>query len=613
MVRNMRVAPLIALGFALILALAAGFSGLSWLRLQKLGDVASLGEAATALTLAAADVALQAAELRSAQELGDGGRVASISAAMRAQANALAQAGVIGADTLYATVRDLPLDQWRQAATAIGPMGPQAQATLAAELDALIDQSAALRETAHVQGDALADQSRALIAQTIREVMIGNAVLLVMGAGIAIILSQNLSRRIGRLLQQTTALSGGNLTVEIPETSAHSEIDQITRALGVFKKNALEQQRLAAEKRRADDENTQRLADAAHRQTRVVTDIGAGLERLAQGDLRTPIGSPAADPFPQDYESLRAAFNHVLQVLAGTMSRISDVAGQVRGGSEEITAASQDLAHRAETQAATLEESAAALNELTESVRSTAVFARAAEKASHDNHAIAAEGADVVRDAVGAMREIEKSSAQITRIIGVIDDIAFQTNLLALNAGVEAARAGEAGRGFAVVASEVRGLAQRASASAREIKALISQSAAQVQTGSGLVTKAGESLAQILAKAGEMSQQVSSIAAAADEQSSGLGEVNIGVNQLDQVTQQNAAVAEESNAAAASLHARADELARELKAFQINAVSPVVPIRQNVATPSVRRAPAAHAAAIPERRLRAGGGKFIEF
>ncbi|MGP9788689.1 methyl-accepting chemotaxis protein [Roseinatronobacter sp. NSM] len=282
-------------------------------------------------------------------------------------------------------------------------------------------------------------------------------------------------------------------------------------------------------------------------------ELEAGLLRMSEGDLATDIESPTNDPFPLEYESIRQAFNEVSSQLASTMSRIIAVAGQVRGGSEEITSASQDLAGRAETQAATLEQSAAALHELTESVRSTAGLARDAQDSTRENRTSAEQGALIVQRAISAMKQIEKSSEQINRIIGVIDEIAFQTNLLALNAGVEAARAGETGRGFSVVASEVRALAQRASESARAIKSLILESTQQVQEGSLLVLQAGESLDQILVKAKTVAEQASVISVAANDQANSLGEINSGVNQLDQVTQQNAAVAEECNAAAASL------------------------------------------------------------
>lgn len=409
-----------------------------------------------------------------------------------------------------------------------------------------------------------------LIDQTVFSILAGVIFAAVLGAGIAATLSVSLSRRLSTLVHQTTRLAKGDMSIEITNADGSGDLAQMAQALDVFKDNAVARARAEEEARRVEELANEKQESERRRQARVVRDVEDALTRLAQGELTHSIPSPANDPFPAEYEELRTAFNTVASNLADTMSRIVTVAEQVRGGSEEITSAAQDLSGRAETQAATLEQSAAALNELTESVRSTAELAKTAENMTRDNRMIAEEGTVIVRDAIAAMQKIEKSSDQINRIIGVIDDIAFQTNLLALNAGVEAARAGEAGRGFAVVASEVRGLAQRASESAREIKGLISESAQQVEAGSSLVTRTGGSLEQILHKAKDVSDQASSIAIAAADQSSALGEINSGVNQLDQVTQQNAAVAEETNAAAGSLQQQADILLGELSNFKFN-------------------------------------------
>lgn len=427
-----------------------------------------------------------------------------------------------------------------------------------------------MRSEAQVTMQALEGRAAAVMDSTIFSILAGVAAAIVVGALIAAYLTLDLGRRMRLTVAQTIRLAQGDLDVEVTGTEGTHELAQVAQALAVFKRNAIEARHLAAEARRADEEAAAARDIEARQQSRVVRDIGAGLSRLAQGDLTEQIPNPPSDPFPAGYDGLREAFNSVVANLTGTVARITDVADQVRGGATEITSAAQDLASRAETQAATLEESAAALNQMNASVHSTAERARQAEKASAQNRDIAETSAAVVRDAVSAMRGIEASSDQITRIIGVIDDIAFQTNLLALNAGVEAARAGEAGRGFAVVASEVRGLAQRASDSAREIKSLISQSASQVKAGSALVGRTGDSLNQILAKAQEVSEQITAISVAANEQSVGLAEVNTGVNQLDQVTQQNAAVAEQANAAAASLQQRAEDLIREIAGFRIS-------------------------------------------
>lgn len=303
-------------------------------------------------------------------------------------------------------------------------------------------------------------------------------------------------------------------------------------------------------------------------QERVVRDLSSGLERLVAGNLTTPIDSPLNDPFPAEYDMLRQSYNRVTQQLGQVFDQIRSVADSVRSGSDEIDQAAQHLAARAETQAATLEESAAALQQMTISVRSSAMRAAEAQDAGQENSTRAKAGARIVQDAIIAMQSIEKSSAQVTRIIDVIENIAFQTNLLALNAGIEAARAGEAGRGFAVVASEVRGLAQRASDSAHEIRTLIVESSEHVQAGSVLVGQTGESLEDILRIATSVQGAMDEISSAVREQAIGLDEINAGMNHLDQVTQQNAAVADETTAAAGSLRQRSAELVSVIGQFQ---------------------------------------------
>ncbi|TJZ90376.1 HAMP domain-containing protein [Paracoccus gahaiensis] len=463
-------------------------------------------------------------------------------------------------------------DAYWQTVTAIHDSEPALAASLE-EVVSTTNQTVAL--TAQLRHAAVAikedfDLQAASISQrTVSSILVGVAIAILLGTCVAGLLTRALSRGLSRTVEQTRRLATGDLDVQITGGEGRNELGELARALTIFKDNALERLRLAAEARDISEAAAATREAEMTEQARVVRDIGDGLNRLADGDLTAQISSPASDPFPASYEALRQAYNSVLLTLSGTMSRISDVSDQVRGGSDEITSAAHDLSSRAETQAATLEQSAAALNQMSESVRSTAERARQAEQASQQNREIAETSSAIVREAVDAMKGIEKSSDQITRIIGVIDDIAFQTNLLALNAGVEAARAGEAGRGFAVVASEVRGLAQRASESAREIKALISDSAAQVKAGSSLVGRTGESLDLILERAREVSEQVSAIARAANEQATGLSEINAGVNQLDQVTQQNAAVAEETNAAAVSLQQRAEDLMREISGFRV--------------------------------------------
>ncbi|MBI1172832.1 methyl-accepting chemotaxis protein [bacterium] len=298
---------------------------------------------------------------------------------------------------------------------------------------------------------------------------------------------------------------------------------------------------------------------------RVVGSLGSGLKDLSSGNLTRPI----TQAFASDYEPLRVDFNTAVANLSDTIMQVIDASHSIRARSAEISGASEDLSRRTENQAAALEETAAALDELTSSVRLAAGGARDVEEIVREARERAEESKVVVEGAVAAMSEIEASSQQISQIIGSIDDIAFQTNLLALNAGVEAARAGDAGRGFAVVASEVRALAQRSSDAAKEIKSLISASARHVGRGVDQVGKAGDALNTMLGSVVGISTHVSSIAAAAGEQSSGLAEINVGVSQLDQVTQQNAAMVEESTAASLALRADAAGLADIVAMFKV--------------------------------------------
>lgn len=299
----------------------------------------------------------------------------------------------------------------------------------------------------------------------------------------------------------------------------------------------------------------------------VVDRLSAALSRLAEGDL----GVRLSESFAQTYEDLRGNFNAALEKLEGALSAVTQASDKIRTDSTNITRAADDLLHRTENQAAALEETAASLEQLTASVK---VAAASAEKASGDVEVArrkAEESERIVREAVDAMGEIEKSSDHISQIIGVIDDIAFQTSLLALNAGVEAARAGDAGRGFAVVASEVRALAQRSSDAAKEIKALISTSSQHVGHGVDLVRETGRSLEAIMESVSGITSLVGDIAHSSREQALGLTEINTAVGQLDQVTQQNAAMVEESTSASHAMRSEAESLTSLVAQFKTNA------------------------------------------
>ncbi|MBB3694151.1 methyl-accepting chemotaxis protein [Sphingomonas sp. BK580] len=344
-------------------------------------------------------------------------------------------------------------------------------------------------------------------------------------------------------------LAAGDLTSPIRRTEHRDCVGRMTRAMEVFRANA---------------EAVQRSNAAAET---IVRELGLGLGRLAAGDLSRRIETP----FAAHYETLRHDFNNALAEMATTLGKVTAAAGDINSGASDIRQASDDLSRRTEQQAAALEETAAAMEEITSTVRQTASGATQANALVADAQAEARRSGEVVQRAMTAMGGIERSSAEISEIISVIDGIAFQTNLLALNAGVEAARAGDAGRGFAVVASEVRALAQRSADAAKDVKARITASAEQVELGVELVTATGTALQGIIGRVGSISTIVASIASSAEQQASGLQQVNTAIAEMDGVTQQNAAMVEEATAATRSLASEAEELTREVARFRVAA------------------------------------------
>ncbi len=384
---------------------------------------------------------------------------------------------------------------------------------------------------------------------------------------IASVLIGRMLRPLGAMTLAIDAVAAGQYDKEVGATDRTDEIGRMAQSLIRMREQLVDGRNGAERERKRQLE-----------QERVVGELSVALERLAALDLTHRIESHAHDPFPVGYEALRQNLNRSMDALQGIVRIVNEATGSVRHGATEFNEIARNLAMRTETQAATLEQSVAALDELTASVASSAENAARADGAMAENRLQAERSGEIVRDAVSAMRAIEESSGQINRIIGVIDDIAFQTNLLALNAGVEAARAGEAGRGFAVVASEVRSLAQRASESAREIKRLISQSSDQVEAGSALVKRTGEALEDMIARVADVTRAISDIASSAREQATGISELNSGVKQLDTVTQQNAAVVEESTASSEALQSQVNKLAETISRINVGATPAARPM-----------------------------------
>jgi len=403
---------------------------------------------------------------------------------------------------------------------------------------------------------ATADKRRALAADSTFTVQITAAAMVLLGLMLAGLLVANilfLNRKVLRPLDETAqtmhALANGRLDAGVTTEHRADEIGMITRAIEAFRASL-----------KAD---TERAATQAH----VVETLRGALGKLSAGDLAHRVD----ESLTGEYARLREAYNLSIDKLEAMIGAVRTTAAGVQSGSDEIRAASEDLATRNEQQAASLEETAAAIGEVTNLTREAARNAGHARDEINQTHARAAEGGAVVSRAIEAMGSIEKSAGEITQIIDVIDGIAFQTNLLALNAGVEAARAGEAGKGFAVVANEVRALAQRSAEAARNINALIDRSARHVGEGVSLVGQTGSYLESIVARIGTVTGQVNDIAEMAVSQAARLDQVNASAAMMGQMTQQNAAMVEESSAASRSLASEAQRLEQLVAQFRLEA------------------------------------------
>lgn len=432
-----------------------------------------------------------------------------------------------------------------------------------------------------------AENEAAFEATIFRALMFGSAALVFVMVWAAIrYLRGRSSDRLAVMTAYLKKLGLGRYGEAVPYKDDEDEIGEVARAVNMFRKALVQQEESRA--RHADDERRHReenrLAEERAIRTErelVSSSIGAGLSELSRRNLTFRL----AGELPETYRKLQADFNSAIADFEKAVGHVKGGVDAIAPGAAQIATSAANLARQAEQQAAGLERATTALQEITQSAQEIATGAGEANKIVRTTRSEAEESGAVVRQAVDAITRIERSSQSIGHIIGVVDEIAFQTNLLALNAGVEAARAGEAGRGFAVVASEVRALAQRSAEAAKEIKALISTSSAEVGQGVELVGLTGQALEKIVAHVVDLQQAVSNITARAMEQAKSLEDIQAVVGQIDRNTQTNSSMAEETTRASASLQEKMQDLAGVIGEFRVGHVEAARAV-ETVARPS---------------------------